>query len=183
MTILISQDFAQITVHNIMDRPMGNIILKRNQSHLSQPEEVLLPGRSSNEVILQSGPLFTKKTPSCQYRDSHYKPETVSGLSWGSLCQQDGVFLVNRGPGSPDHLRFILGIIIPVRQCLFSEQMPWATYDVSLILHAVKRKSQSSVYITLVSLYPLSGLNLCLRPARERLCYFVMTSVIGWAQT
>ena len=24
-----------------------------------------------------SGPLFTKKTPSYQYRDSHYKPETV----------------------------------------------------------------------------------------------------------
>ena len=23
------------------------------------------------------GPLFTKKTPSYQYRDSHYKPETV----------------------------------------------------------------------------------------------------------
>ena len=31
------------------------------------------------------GPLFTKKTPSYQYRDSHYKPETVLGLSWGSL--------------------------------------------------------------------------------------------------
>ena len=24
------------------------------------------------------GPLFTKKTPSYQYRDSHYKPETVA---------------------------------------------------------------------------------------------------------
>ena len=24
-----------------------------------------------------SGPLSTKKTPSCWYRDSHYKPETV----------------------------------------------------------------------------------------------------------
>ena len=26
-------------------------------------------------------PLFTKKTPSYQYRDSHYKPETVVGPS------------------------------------------------------------------------------------------------------
>ena len=32
------------------------------------------------------GPLFIKKTLSYQYRDSHYKPETVVlGLSWGNL--------------------------------------------------------------------------------------------------
>ena len=30
---------------------------------------------------LAPGPLFTKKTPSYQYRDSHYKPETVVRLS------------------------------------------------------------------------------------------------------
>ena len=28
-------------------------------------------------IIYETGPLFTKKTPSYQYRDSHYKPETV----------------------------------------------------------------------------------------------------------
>ena len=27
--------------------------------------------------VIGPGPLFTKKTPSYQYRDSHYKPETV----------------------------------------------------------------------------------------------------------
>ena len=26
---------------------------------------------------LSAGPLFTRKTPSYQYRDTHYKPETV----------------------------------------------------------------------------------------------------------
>ena len=30
-----------------------------------------------NPDINDSGPLFTKKTWSYQYRDSHYKPETV----------------------------------------------------------------------------------------------------------
>ena len=43
-------------------------------------------GRSPNVILVYcgargiswySGPLFTKKTPSYQYRDSHYKPETV----------------------------------------------------------------------------------------------------------
>ena len=29
------------------------------------------------QETLKPGPLFTKKTPSYQYRDSHYKPETV----------------------------------------------------------------------------------------------------------
>ena len=29
--------------------------------------------------LTNPGPLFTKKTPSYQYRDSHYKPETVVG--------------------------------------------------------------------------------------------------------
>ena len=50
---------------------------------------------------MSPGPLFTKKTPSYQYRDSHYKPETSS-----------------------DRLRFITGIPIPVRRRLLSEERP-----------------------------------------------------------
>ena len=32
---------------------------------------------NTESLLADSGPLFTKKTPSYQYRDSHYKPETV----------------------------------------------------------------------------------------------------------
>ena len=36
---------------------------------------------ATEPIIQQPVPLFTKKTPSYQYRDSHYKPETVVSLS------------------------------------------------------------------------------------------------------
>ena len=36
--------------------------------------------RTKYGLALSPGPLFTKKTPSYGYRDSHYKPKTVSGL-------------------------------------------------------------------------------------------------------
>ena len=37
----------------------------------------VIPGDGMAFVLFTPGPLFTKKTPSYQYRDSHYKPETV----------------------------------------------------------------------------------------------------------
>ena len=55
MTILIAQQFVQITVHNILDPSLGNIILKRNHSNLVQPEEVLFPGTCSMQLVFHKG--------------------------------------------------------------------------------------------------------------------------------
>ena len=54
--------------------------------------------RKSPHINASLGPLFTKKTPSYGYRDSHYKPER-----------------------SDDRLRFIMGIPILIRRHLLSK--------------------------------------------------------------
>ena len=67
------------------------------------------------------GLLFTIKTPSYGYENSHYKPETF----------------VRR-------LRFIMGIPIPIRQCLFSELWLIVSWVKKCVVH--KWCKDSSVF-------------------------------------
>ena len=59
-------------------------------------------------IYAPPGPLFTKRTLSYWYRDSHDKLETETVIR------------------PSDHLRLITRIPIPIRWHLFSEQRPWA---------------------------------------------------------
>ena len=89
------------------------------------------------------GPLFTK-TPSYQYRDYHYKPETVVRPSYrfimGIPIPVRDVFLVNRGPSTQNNKRWIYRCLIiqiicidshthslPYRKlpCKFFQCSPW----------------------------------------------------------
>ena len=46
-------------------------------SLLQSPSHRQIMFLDATSAMIQPGPLFTKKAPSYQYRDSHYKPETV----------------------------------------------------------------------------------------------------------
>ena len=85
------------------------------------------------------GPVFTKKTPSYQHRDSHYKPETVVRPSEVYIRdpytrKTASVFLVNRGPGclSPT-------ISNSSNKC---QHYPWDSLLAYLFLHPISSSHQ-----------------------------------------